>query len=299
MSSWPRSFLITLQAGTNSMKIVILGGTGLIGGTLQKSLSKNHQVQVFNRTAFNSLENLVSIIDGSEYVIQLAGSTISKRWSQKIIDEMWQSRVNTNQMLSDAIKLVNKKPKVICSSGISFYAESDCNDPRTEEDPKGEGYLTDLNIAVENAAKSISDDVIILRFGVVLSKSGGALAKLYWPYYFGLGGPILSGNQCFSWIHIDDLVKAIHFLISNPNSKGVYNVTSPEPVPQKTFGRALAKALKRPFLVPVWEWQLKILLGKGSQVLTLSASVIPQRLIQEGFVFDYPDVDSAMKELIG
>ena len=280
------------------MKIVILGGTGLIGSALQKSFSKNHQVGVFNRTAFKSIDYLSSIIDGSDYVIQLAGSTISKRWSQKIINEMWQSRVNTNQMLSDAIKLVTKKPKVICSSGISFYAESDCNDPKTEEDLKGKGYLTDLNIAVERAAKSISDDITILRFGVVLSRSGGALAKLYWPYYFGLGGPIMSGNQCFSWIHIDDLVKAFHFLINNPQSKGIYNVTSPQPVPQKVFGKSLAKALKRPFLIPVWEWQLKILLGKGSQVLTLSASVIPQRLIRDGFVFDYPDIDSAMEELI-
>ena len=188
---------------------------------------------------------------------------------------------------------------MICSSGISFYAESDCNDPKTEDDIQGEGYLTDLNIAVESAAKTISDDVTVLRFGVVLSRKGGALAKLYWPYYFGVGGPIMSGNQCFSWIHIDDLVKAFHFLINDPQSKGIYNITSPEPVPQKVFGRALAKSLKRPFFIPVWEWQLKILLGKGSQVLTLSASVIPMRLIQAGFVFDYPDIDTAMRDLIG
>ena len=281
------------------MKIVILGGTGLIGSALQKSFSKKHQVEVFNRTVFKSAKYLSSIIDGSDFVIQLAGSTISKRWSQKIIAEMWQSRVNTNQMLSDAIKLITKTPKVICSSGISFYAESDCNDPKTEDDIQGEGYLTDLNIAVESAARSISDDVTILRFGVVLSRKGGALAKLYWPYYFGVGGPIMSGNQCFSWIHIDDLVKAFHFLINDPQSKGIYNITSPEPAPQKVFGRALAKSLKRPFFIPVWEWQLKILLGKGSQVLTLSASVIPMRLIQAGFVFDYPDIDTAMRDLIG
>ncbi|MDC3250634.1 TIGR01777 family oxidoreductase [Candidatus Pseudothioglobus singularis] len=281
------------------MKIVILGGTGLIGSALQKSFSKTHQVDVFNRTVFKSAKYLSSIIDGSDFVIQLAGSTISKRWSQKIIAEIWQSRVNTNQMLSDAIKLITKTPKVVCSSGISFYAESDCNDPKTEDDIQGEGYLTDLNIAVESAAKTISDDVTILRFGVVLSRKGGALAKLYWPYYFGLGGPIMSGNQCFSWIHIDDLVKAFHYLINDPQSKGIYNITSPEPVPQKVFGRALAKSLKRPFFIPVWEWQLKILLGKGSQVLTLSASVIPMRLIQAGFVFDYPDIDTAMRDLIG
>ena len=109
----------------------------------------------------------------------------------------------------------------------------------------------------------------------------------------------MTGNQCFSWIHIKDLVKAIEFLINDPKSKGVYNVTSPEPVPQKVFGRALARSLKRPFFIPVWEWQLKILLGKGSQVLTLSSSVLPKRLTDDGFVFNFPSVDSAMKELIG
>ena len=281
------------------MKIVILGGTGLIGKALQKSFSKEHQIDCFNRDAFQSVEHLASLVDGSDLVFQLSGSKISKRWSNKIVKEMWQSRVDTNQMLSEAIHSISSKPRVICASGISFYAESSCDEPKTEEDPKGEGYLTNLNIAIEDAARSISDDVIILRFGVVLSREGGALQKLYWPYYFGVGGPIMSGKQCFSWIHIRDVVKAIHFLIDSPESKGVYNVTSPEPVPQKIFGKALAKALKRPFLIPVWEWQLKIILGKGSEVLTLSASVVPKRLLDDGFVFDYPSVDSAMKELIG
>ena len=281
------------------MKIIILGGTGLIGTALHKSLSNKHQVACFNRDAFKSIDHLVSIIDGSDFVIQLSGSVISKRWTQKVISDMWQSRVDTNQMLSRAVQLLIIKPRVICSSGISFYAESSCDNPKTEDDPKGDGYLTELNIAIEGAAKSISDDVIILRFGVVLSRDGGALQKLYWPYFFGVGGPIMTGEQCFSWIHIKDLVKAIEFLINDSKSRGVYNITSPEPVPQKVFGRALARALKRPFFIPVWEWQLKILLGKGSQVLTLSASVLPKRLTDDGFVFNFPSVDSAMKELIG
>ena len=226
------------------MKIIILGGTGLIGTALHKSLSNKHQVACFNRDAFKSIDHLVSIIDGSDFVIQLSGSVISKRWTQKVISDMWQSRVDTNQMLSRAVQLLIIKPRVICSSGISFYAESSCENPKTEDDPKGDGYLTELNIAIEGAAKSISDDVIILRFGVVLSRDGGALQKLYWPYFFGVGGPIMTGEQCFSWIHIKDLVKAIEFLINDSKSRGVYNITSPEPVPQKVFGRALARALK-------------------------------------------------------
>ena len=115
---------------------------------------------------------------------------------------MWQSRVDPNQMLSRAIHLLSIRPRVICSSGISFYAESSCDNPKTEDDPKGDGYLTELNIAIESAAISITEDVIILRFGVVLSREGGALQKLYWPYFFGAGGPIMTGDQCFSWLSL-------------------------------------------------------------------------------------------------
>ena len=115
------------------MKIIILGGTGLIGTALHKSLSNKHQVACFNRDAFKSIDHLVSIIDGSDFVIQLSGSVISKRWTQKVISDMWQSRVDTNQMLSRAVHLLSIKPKVICSSGISFYAESSCNNPKTED----------------------------------------------------------------------------------------------------------------------------------------------------------------------
>ena len=201
-------------------------------------------------------------------------------------------------MLSKAISMMTTKPRVMCASGVSFYPESDCSNPYSENDKKGEGYLTELSVAWESAAKSISKDTIILRFGVVLSRSGGAFMKLYWPYFFGLGGPIASGSQCFSWIHINDLVKSVDFIINNPKATGIYNVTAPEPIPQRVFGRALANSLKRPFFIPLWEWQLKLLFGSGSQILTESISVIPKKLLLEGFIFDYPDIKSAMNDLI-
>ena len=144
----------------------------------------------------------------------------------------------------------------------------------------------------------ISTDVIILRFGVVLSRKVGALKKLYLPYFLGLGGPIKDGTSCFSWIHIKDLIKVFNFIMSKPDVSGIYNVTSPTPIQQKYFGRALAKALKRPFIVPLFEWQLKLLFGSGSRVLTQSVSVFPRRLIDEGFEFDFPEIESAMSDLI-
>jgi len=280
------------------MKIVILGGSGLIGKALARNLSASHKVQCLNRSAFKTVDVLFSLVNDCDLVIQLSGSTIAKRWTKKHLKEVWESRVDTTQMLSKAISMMTTKPRVMCASGVSFYPESDCSNPYSENDKKGEGYLTDLSVAWESAAKSISKDTIILRFGVVLSRSGGAFMKLYWPYFFGLGGPIASGSQCFSWIHIKDLVKSVDFIINNPKAMGVYNITAPEPVSQKVFGKALASSLKRPFFIPLWEWQLKLLFGSGSQILTESISVIPKKLLLEGFIFDYPDIKSAMNDLI-
>ena len=281
------------------MKIVILGGTGLIGRSLKEDLLSNHEVECFGREAFHSPNKLLSHLKGSDLVIQLSGSTIAKRWTKKHLKEVWESRVDANNMLAKAIKLLTKKPRVICASGVGYYPESNCENPLQETDNEpGNDYMAKLSIAWEDAAKSISTDVIILRFGVVLSRKGGALKKLYLPYFLGLGGPIKDGTSCFSWIHIKDLIKVFNFIMSKPDVSGIYNVTSPTPIQQKYFGRALASALKRPFIVPLFEWQLKLLFGSGSSVLTQSVSVFPRRLIDEGFEFDFPEIESAMSDLI-
>jgi len=281
------------------MKIVILGGTGLIGSSLKEDLLSDHEVECFSRSAFHSPDKLLSHLKGSDLVIQLSGSTIAKRWTKKHLKEVWESRVDANYMLAKAIKLLTKKPRVICASGVGYYPESNCENPLQETDNEpGNDYMAKLSIAWEDAAKLISNDVIILRFGVVLSRKGGALKKLYLPYFLGFGGPIKDGTSCFSWIHIKDLIKVFNFIMSKPDVFGIYNVTSPTPIQQKYFGRTLAKALKRPFIVPLFEWQLKLLFGSGSRVLTQSVSVFPRRLIDEGFEFDFPEIESAMSDLI-
>ena len=281
------------------MKIVILGGTGLIGSSLKEDLLSDHEVECFSRSAFHSPDKLLSHLKGSDLVIQLSGSTIAKRWTKKHLKEVWESRVDANNMLAKAIKLLTKKPRVICASGVGYYPESNCENPLQETDNEpGNDYMAKLSIAWEDAAKLISNDVIIFRFGVVLSRKGGALKKLYLPYFLGFGGPIKDGTSCFSWIHIKDLIKVFNFIMSKPDVSGIYNVTSPTPIQQKYFGRALARALKRPFIVPLFEWQLKLLFGSGSRVLTQSVSVFPRRLIDEGFEFDFPEIESAMSDLI-
>ena len=281
------------------MKIVILGGTGLIGEALKENFILNHEVECMGREAFISFETLLSAVQNCNLVIQLSGANISKRWSSSYKKEIWSSRVDTTNLLASVIHSLTDKPKIICASAIGFYPESDCKHPLNETDNSpGSNFLAKLSVAWEAAAKSISRDTIIFRFGVVLSRKGGALKQMYLPYLLGFGGPIKGGNHCFSWIHMNDLIKAFEFILNHTDPSEIYNLTSPQPIQQKYFGKVLAKTLKRPFLVPLFGWQLKLLFGKGSRVLTQSVSVIPKFLLDEGFVFDFPDIESALLDLV-
>ena len=281
------------------MKIVILGGTGLIGEALKENFILNHEVECFGREAFISFDTLLDAVKNCSLVIQLSGANISKRWSSSYKKEIWSSRVDATKLLARVIHSLPYKPKIICASAVGFYPESDCEHPLNETDNSpGSDFLAKLSVAWEEAAKSISSDAIIFRFGVVLSRKGGALKQMYLPYLLGFGGPIKGGNHCFSWVHMKDLIKAFEFILKRPDASGIYNLTSPQPIQQKYFGKVLAKALKRPFLVPLFEWQLKLLFGKGSKVITQSVSVIPKFLLDEGFVFDFPDIESALLDLI-
>lgn len=281
------------------MKIVILGGTGLIGEALKENFILNHEVECMGREVFISFETLLSAVRYCDLVIQLSGANISKRWSSSYKKEIWSSRVDATNLLSGVIHSLPNKPKIICASAVGFYPESDCKHPLNEtNNSPGSDFLARLSVAWEAAARSISKDAIIFRFGVVLSKKGGALKQMYLPYLLGFGGPIKGGNHCFSWVHINDLIKAFEFILNHTDARGIYNLTSPQPIKQKYFGKVLAKALKRPFIVPLFEWQLKLLFGKGSRVLTQSLSVVPKFLLDEGFVFDFPDIESALLDLI-
>ena len=198
------------------MKIVILGGTGLIGEALKENFILNHEVECIGREAFISFETLLSAVQNCDLVIQLSGANISKRWSSSYKKEIWSSRVDATNLLASVIHSLTHKPKIICASAVGFYPESDCKHPLNETDNSpGSNFLAKLSVDWEAAAKSISRDTIIFRFGVVLSKKGGALKQMYLPYLFGFGGPIKDGNHCFSGSSI-----AIRTLLRFPRLKG-------------------------------------------------------------------------------
>ncbi|BBP44972.1 hypothetical protein THMIRHAS_03450 [Thiosulfatimonas sediminis] len=284
------------------MKIAILGGTGLIGNALHTALQQEHQVSQHGRAVFANTSTLLSAIQNADLVVQLSGANIGERWRKGYKKILWDSRINTTRLLAQVLPECDKAPRIICASAIGFYPQTqNCTQPFSEQDKQaGDDFLAQLSVAWEAEAHKLThaENLVITRFGVVLSPEGGALAKMLPPFKLGLGGPIAGGTQCFSWIDIDDLCAAMQFIIARPELNGTFNLTAPNPITQKQFAQTLGKTLKRPAFLPLPEWQLKLMFGEGAQVLTHSASVFPQRLIDLGFHFHYPDAASSLQHLL-
>jgi uncharacterized protein (TIGR01777 family) len=287
------------------MKILILGGTGFIGSYLAEFLeNKDHQVTAIGRKAFSEDFDLAALLKGQELLINLSGANIGQRWTPQYKNEIVNSRIKTAEKLQTALKQTANGPKRIFSaSAIGIYPENDCAHPwdesyDTQSALQGESFLTALGQAWEQASLAFRPRPVILRFGVVLGKGGGALAKMLPAFKWGLGGPVAGGKQCFSWIHIEDLARVVLFLMERPELEGAFNLTAPTPVSNVDFGKTLAKQLRRPFLLPLPLWQLKLMFGEGAQVLTYSSAVLPARLLKNGFQFQYHDCDKALKNIL-
>lgn len=284
------------------MYISILGGTGLVGNALEQHLGTQHEVKTFGRAVFATQQKLQSAIADADLIIQLAGANIGERWNKDYKQTIWDSRIESTKMLGAALQSIDKQPRIICASAIGYYPQAkDCTRHYTEADTEsGDDFLAELSVAWEAEAKKLTspENLVITRFGVVLSPKGGALAKMLPPFKLGLGGPVAGGKQCFSWIDIEDLCRAIGFIIEQPELRGTFNLTAPHPLPQKQFATTLGETLKRPTILPLPLWQLKLMFGEGAQVLTHSASVYPQRLLDLGFEFAFPDAESSLQHLL-
>lgn len=281
--------------------VTILGGTGFIGRHLQQRLvAQSYKVSAYGRHAYDTPETLIEAVDGSDLLIILSGENIGQRWSEKYKQALSDSRIKTTGQVNDALQNCSSPPqKILCASAIGIYPEQACQNPVDETcNEVGHGFLGQLGEAWEKASKALSPEPTIMRFGVVLGLDGGALQKMLPPFKLGLGGPVAGGQQCFSWIHIDDLTRAIVFLAQQQVEQKTYNLCAPNPVSNSEFGRTLANVLHRPFWLPLPEWQLKLMFGEGAQVLTHSASVVPANLLQAGFEFKYPTAVEALSELL-
>ncbi|MCF8230975.1 MAG: TIGR01777 family oxidoreductase [Bacteroidales bacterium] len=285
------------------MKIAVSGSTGFVGQQLVKSLEKEgHEVTALVREDFmHDASTLANRISGVEGIIHLAGAPIIKRWNEKHKERIYHSRIDTTRLLTKAIKSLKEKPGLfISTSAIGIYS-SDFDRVHTEETYEyGETFLAKVCKDWEAEAYLIKPFTrfVIFRFGVVLGKNGGALKQMLPLFKAGLGGKIGSGKQGFSWIHIDDLLKAYHFVINNKEAEGIFNLTAPQPVSNKEFTEKLAKVLKRPAIFSVPEAFMKMIYGEGAQMLTSGQYVRPRRLISHSFKFEYPTVEKALKDIV-
>jgi uncharacterized protein (TIGR01777 family) len=242
-------------------------------------------------------------LEGFEAVIHLAGENIFGRWTDAKKRAIRESRVGGAQTLSDSIAGCQRAPRVFLSASAIGYYGSRADESLDEESSFGEGFLADVAREWEAATSSgrrAGARVVNLRFGVVLSKEGGALAKMLTPFRLGLGGRLGNGTQWLSWISIEDTVAAILFALDHDRARGPINLTAPAPVTNADFTRTLARILHRPAIFPVPLFIPSLVFGREMTRETLAASqrVFPAKLIAAGYNFRHPELEGALRALL-
>lgn len=274
------------------MRVLISGYTGLVGTEVAKQLrAAGHEAIKLERDEPN-LDTLIETIDA---VVNLAGASTGKiPWTKKYKREIVSSRLETTRKLVEAINGAKRKPAVLVSGSASgFYG--DCGDEwLDEESPKGEGFLSDLAAQWEAEALKANTRVVLVRTTMVMSRSKGALGKLLPLIKLGIGGPLGSGKQWWAFISLQDEAAAILHLINNTKTSGAYNLTAPEPATCEEIVKSLAKGLRRPALLRVPTWAMKLLVGEAAiELLLCSQKMRADKLISTGFAFSHPTLDEA------
>ncbi|MCP3680925.1 MAG: TIGR01777 family protein [Gammaproteobacteria bacterium] len=296
------------------MKILIAGGSGFIGSHLLTVLKAHHDIVILSRQSHpnKSVATILwqdinaQILASFDVVINLSGENIAAgRWSASRKAAILQSRVATTAQL---VKLIlscpeSQRPHLYNASAVGIY-DSHAPVACTEEDalPQPTNFLSQVAIEWEQALQPAIEQgvaVTILRFAVVLGHDGGMMAKLWWPYRLGLAGRVGSGEQLLSWIHIDDVVRIIDYLLAHPEITGAINFVTADAVPQWQFAKTLATALHRPCWLPMPARLVKWLYGQMGQELLLDGQhVIPKRLQEMNYKFKFKELDLAIKALI-
>ena len=278
--------------------IAISGASGFVGSSLNKYFSNlNYQVISISRDVLNNQEKLNEVISSSDIIINLAGANIINRWSESYKKLLYSSRIDTTSKIVNTINTITNKPKLLIStSAVGIYDNKSTYD---ENGNYSNDFLSNLCQDWEKEAlkaKNESTKVSIFRFGIIMGKDGGALQKMITPFKLGVGGVIGSGNQAFSFIHIEDLLNAYKFVIENEYEE-VFNLTAPVPTTNKGLTKALGKTLNRPTLFPVPEFVLNLIFSEGARVLTDGQSAIPQKLLDLGFEFKFKNIEDTIENL--
>jgi uncharacterized protein len=283
------------------IRVAIAGAGGFIGSALKEYLRKRDcsVISLSRKLLSMSVPQLVNLLEGTDVIINLAGSPIVGRWTPQTKSAIYASRILTTRKLASAILAMKSPPDLFISgSAVGIYNEKGNHTEDSQE--ISDGFLGKLcqDWEAEALAAKEKTRVILLRTGVVLGKEGGALAKMLPLFRAGLGGVVASGNQGFSWIHMNDLINAIEFLISKPELSGVFNLTAPGPIDNRSFTKHLARTLNKGAFLPVPEFMLRLIYGEGAKALTEGQFVYPEKLITEGFSFEYPNLEAALSDIL-
>ena len=274
------------------MRVLISGYTGLVGTEVAKQLrAAGHEAIKLERNE----PNLPALIGTIDAVVNLAGATTGKiPWTKSYKREIFDSRIETTKKLVAAINGAKNKPKVLVSGSASgFYG--DCGDKWLDESsPKGTGFLSDLAALWEAEAQKADTRVVLARTTMVMSRAKGALGKLLPLIKLGIGGPLGSGKQWWAFISLQDEAAAIIHLINSPSASGAYNLTAPEPATCAQIVKSLAKGLRRPALLQVPSFAMKLLIGEAAvELLLCSQKMKADRLLATGFKFSHPTLEQA------
>jgi uncharacterized protein len=300
------------------MKILMTGGTGFVGSTLTARFAREgHEVTILIRSDQEAKAGpqTASFLRGDptipgpwqqslrdyDGIINLAGASIFSRWTAEQKKAIRESRISTTRNIVDGIDRSRGASVTLLSASAVGYYGFHGDEELAEDAPPGNDFLAGVARGWEEEAFRAQEKgvrVVITRFGIVLGKNGGALGQMIPLFQKFLGGPIGSGTQWFSWVHMDDLAEAFVFLLKRPDLSGPFNVCSPVPVRNRDLARALGKALHRPFFMPAPAFTIRLVLGEFGSVILKGQRVVPRRMLESGFVFQYPDIDRAVASVV-
>ncbi|MBB6450641.1 hypothetical protein HNR44_002631 [Geomicrobium halophilum] len=298
------------------MHIVISGGTGLVGKALSKKLrTLGHSVSILTRNRENKQNesNLQYVewlsdtkpeqeLGNVDAIINLAGASISKRWTKAHKKRMLNSRIKATQECIRIMQNLPERPNVFISASAMGYYGISRTDTFTEESaPANSNFLQEVSERWEKEAKPAEDmgiRTVYARFGLILDSKEGALPKMMLPYKLGAGGPIGSGEQWYSWVHREDVVHFLIHALEHSGMEGAYNVTAPNPERMRDFGKELSRVLRRPHWLPAPAFAVRMALGEMSVLILEGQKVIPEKTKQSGYQFYYENLDHALGSLL-
>lgn len=295
--------------------VLITGGTGFLGSALTFKLLQAHQaVTIFSRDAdkvrrefgnqVQAVTRMDDLPDASSFkaVVNLAGAGIfDRRWNEARKRLLRDSRIDLTRQLVDWINASISPPGVLISgSAIGFYGDQDDTVLTEQSQPRAD-FAEQLCADWEQAAllaETSGTRVCLIRTGLVLGQDGGLLKRMLLPFRCGLGGRLGHGGQWMSWVHLQDWIAMVQAMIDNPDMRGPYNATAPNPVTNRAFSVNLAGVLNRPLLLPMPEFALKLLLGEMAALVLGSQRVIPDRLLRQGYAFQFSELDTALRDIL-